>query len=243
MAEADPKAPILVVLHQEHSTPGRVGRLLRERGHMLDIRRPRYGDRLPKTLSGHGGAIIFGGPMSANDPDDFVKEEIDWIEIPLLENKPFLGLCLGAQMLAKHLGAPVWEHPAGRAEIGYYPLIPTESGRRLSDNWGVPWPGHVYHWHREGFDCPSGARTLATGDDFPTQAIAVGERAFGLQFHPEVTHAMLCRWTVLAAERLATPGAQDRARQIEGRYMHDPHVSRWLDRFLDHWLEEPARFG
>jgi GMP synthase (glutamine-hydrolysing) len=227
---------VLIVLHQEHSTPGRVGRLLMERGHRLDIRRPRFGDPLPETLAGHAGAVIFGGPMSANDPDDFIKQEIDWIGVPLREEKPFLGLCLGAQMLARHLGAPVWQHAGGRAEIGYYPLIPTEAGLAASERWGVPWPTHVYHWHREGFDCPAGAETLATGDDFPTQAIGVGPAAYGLQFHPEVTHAMICRWTVRAAERLAIPGAQDRARQIEGRLMYDPHVSLWLDGFLDGWL-------
>ena len=68
------KAPVLIVLHQEHSTPGRVGRLLAERGHRLDIRRPRYGDPLPPSLSDHAGAAIFGGPMSANDPDDFIRQ-------------------------------------------------------------------------------------------------------------------------------------------------------------------------
>lgn len=237
MTEPGAKAPILIILHQEHSTPGRVGRLLRERGHPLDIRRPRFGDALPDTLRHHAGAVIFGGPMSANDADDYVKTEIDWLKVPLREAKPYLGLCLGAQMLAKHLGAPVWQHPEGRAEIGYYPLVPTPAGEALSESWGTRWPSHVYHWHREGFDCPVGADTLATGDDFPTQAIRVGPSAFGLQFHPEVTHAMICRWTVMAAERLATPGAQDRTRQIEGRYLYDPHVAHWLDRFLDAWLE------
>mgnify|MGYP003536151715 FL=1 len=97
--------PVLIVLHQETSTPGRVGNALRALGHPLDIRRPRFGDALPETLDRHAGAVIFGGPMSANDPDDFVRREIDWIEIPLRENRPFLGICLGAQMLAKHLGS------------------------------------------------------------------------------------------------------------------------------------------
>lgn len=238
MRKRKPKDPVLIILHQEHSTPGRVGRLLLERGHRLDIRRPRFGDPLPETMAEHAGAIIFGGPMSANDPDEFIKQEIDWIDVPLREKKPFLGLCLGAQMLAKQMGASVWTHAGGRAEIGYYPLVPTISGRAAAERWGVPWPTHVYHWHREGFDCPAGAETLATGDDFPTQAISVGPAAYGLQFHPEVTHAMICRWTVRAAERLAIPGAQDRARQIEGRLMYDPHVSRWLDAFLDAWLVE-----
>ncbi|MFE1603032.1 glutamine amidotransferase [Methylobacterium sp. ID0610] len=230
------KKPVLVVLHQEQSTPGRVGRLLQERGHALDIRRPRFGDPLPGTLAEHAGAAIFGGPMSANDPDAFVRTEIEWIQVPLAEKKPFLGLCLGAQMLAKCCGATVCAHPEGRAEIGYYPLLPTEAGHGFAGEIGQPWPSHVYHWHREGFTCPAGGEMLATGDDFPTQAIRVGPAAFGLQFHPEVTHAMLCRWTVRAAERLALPGAQDRVRQLEGRYMHDPQVARWLDAFLDHWL-------
>src|SRR5262245_5760591 len=92
--------PVLVVLHQETSTPGRVGNALRALGHSLDIRRPRFGDPLPETLDGHAGAVFFGGPMSANDPDDYVRREIDWIEIPLREQRPFLGICLGAQMLA-----------------------------------------------------------------------------------------------------------------------------------------------
>lgn len=230
------KRPILMVLHQEHSTPGRVGRLLAERGYPLDLRRPRYGDPLPKTLAGHAGAVIFGGPMSANDNDDFVRQEIDWIGVALKEEKPFLGLCLGAQMLARHLGARVYAHAGGKAEIGYYPLKPTTEGLAMADGLGVAWPGHVYHWHREGFDCPPCSATLATGDDFPTQAIRSGPAAYGLQFHPEVTHAMICRWTVRGHERLCLPGAQDRTRQIEGRFMHDPAVRRWLDAFLDNWL-------
>ncbi|MFN3687912.1 glutamine amidotransferase [Salinarimonas sp.] len=233
--DALPK-PVLIVLHQETSTPGRVGHLIAARGHPLDIRRPRYGDPLPDTLAHHAGAVIFGGPMSANDPDDFVKAETDWIGVPLAEGKPFLGLCLGAQMLARHLGARVYEHPEGRAEIGYYPLQPTQEGARDAARVGVDWPGHVYHWHREGFDCPTGAVTLATGDDFPVQAIRAGPAAYGFQFHPEVTYAMTCRWTVRAQHRLVLPGAQSRRAQLEGRLMHDPSVRIWIEAFLDHWL-------
>src|SRR5260370_11261637 len=86
--------PVLIVLHQETSTPGRVGNALRALGHKMDIRRPRFGDSLPETLDGHAGAVIFGGPMSANDPDDFVRQEIDWIAVPLRDQLPFLVNCL-----------------------------------------------------------------------------------------------------------------------------------------------------
>jgi GMP synthase (glutamine-hydrolysing) len=101
---------ILIVLHQESSSPGRVGHMLIEEGFDLDIRRPPLGDALPETLDGHAGAVVFGGPMSANDQDEFVRRETEWLSVPLKENRPFLGICLGAQMLANHLGGRlIWD--------------------------------------------------------------------------------------------------------------------------------------
>ena len=91
----DPPLPVLVVLHQETSQPGRVGNALRALGHELDIRRPRFGDPLPETLDEHAGAVIFGGPMSANDGDDYVRREIDWIAGPLRAQRTFLCSCVG----------------------------------------------------------------------------------------------------------------------------------------------------
>ena len=231
---------VLVVLHQENSSPGRVGDGLVRRGYALDIRRPRFGDPLPDSLAEHAGAVIFGGPMSANDPDDFIAREIDWISVPLKEEKPFFGICLGAQMLVRHLGGTVRPHHAGMAEIGYYPLQPTESGRALMEEW----PAHVYQWHREGFDVPEGADLLASGDLFENQAIRVGRKAYGIQFHPELTYAMMNRWTVRGAERLSLPGAQPRRNHFHGRGIHDVLTRAWLDRFLDLWLDPapaPAR--
>ena len=92
------------------------------------MRRPRFGDALPGDMAEHAAAIIFGGPMSANDTDDFIRTEIDWIAVPLKEDKPFLGICLGAQMCARQLGGTVFKHPTGHAEIGYYPIRPTAAG-------------------------------------------------------------------------------------------------------------------
>jgi GMP synthase (glutamine-hydrolysing) len=222
---------ILIVLHQEHSSPGRVGRFLIERGYELDTRRPRFGDPLPKSMSDHAGAVIFGGPMSANDNDDWIKREIDWIGVPLGEDKPFLGVCLGAQMLARHLGGTVGPRQDGLVEIGYWPIRATPEGRSM-----IEWPGHVYHWHREGFEDVRGMRLLATGETFSNQAFAYGRAAYGLQFHPEVTYLMMNRWTSNNEEKLGAPGAQDRLTQISGRYQHDYRVQQWLHGFLDLWL-------
>lgn len=227
---------ILIILHQEHSTPGRVGHALKKRGYVLDIRRPRFGDPLPTTMAAHAGAIIFGGPQSANDEDDFIHREIEWIGVPLKENKPFLGICLGAQLMARHLGGKVFFHQHGHVEVGYYPIRPTEEGRAVCPQW----PDHVYQWHREGFDLPCGAALLAEGDTFPVQAFRQGERAFGIQFHPEVTHAMMCRWTIRGQHRLILPNAKSRAAHFEDRWVHDYSMQSWLSRFLDHWLKMPV---
>jgi GMP synthase (glutamine-hydrolysing) len=224
--------PILMVLHQEMSTPGRVGQHFLACGHQLDVRRPAIGDPLPDTLARHAGVVVFGGPMSANDDTDFIKREIEWMAVPLKEQKPFLGICLGAQMMARQLGAPVYFHPKGMAEIGYYPIRTTTAARGLTDTW----PSHVYQWHREGFDLPSGAELLAEADIFRVQAFRYGPAAYGIQFHPEVTHAMMCRWTTRGHARMEMPGAKARAEHFADRPVYDPAVRRWLSDFLDHWL-------
>jgi len=223
--------PVLVVLHQETSSPGRVGNALRALGYRLDIRRPRFGDRLPDTLDGHAGAVIFGGPMSANDGEDYVRAEIDWIEIPLREQRPFLGICLGAQMLSKQLGGRVAPHSDGVVQIGYYPIRPTEAGLSLCPDW----PAQVYHWHREGFELPCGAELLAEGDDFPVQAIRY-DNCFGLQFHPDVTCAMMHRWTTRGCDRMDAPGAHPREQHFDGRAMYDTAERAWLAHFIEGWL-------
>ena len=224
---------ILIIVHQETSTPGRVGLKLARRGCVLDIRRPCVGHPLPESLEGYSGVVVFGGPMSANDCGDlpFIREEIDWLAVPLKEQVPYLGICLGAQLLCRHLGGEVRAHPEGQTEIGYYPIRPTAAGAPYG-----PWPGMVYHWHREGFSLPAGAVLLAEGDTFRHQAFRYGPNAFGIQFHPEVTLAMMHRWTVRAAHRFSLPGAQPREAHLEGRLIHDHAVDRWLDLFLDGWL-------
>ena len=223
--------PVLIVLHQQASIPGRIGNALRSLGYPLDIRRPRFGDTLPETLVEHAGAVVFGGPMSANDPDDYVRREIDWIAVPLLEQRPYLGICLGAQMLARQLGARVAPHAKGRVEMGYYPIRPTRAGLMVCAHW----PDEVYHWHCEGFQLPDGGELLAEGDDFPVQAFQY-DHAFGFQFHPDVTTAMMCRWTTCGAERLGLPGAHPREQHFAGRACYDVAERAWLKQFLDGWL-------
>lgn len=232
--EARPSAdPLLIVLHQARSTPGRIGQRLEARGYGLDVRRPALGEALPATLSGHAGVVVFGGPMSANDDSPFLAAEMRLLERALAAGVPTLGICLGAQLMARVLGARVAPHREGACEIGYYPLSATPAGAAL-----MPWPSHVYHWHSEGFDLPAGAELLATGEAFPNQAYRYGGSAYGLQFHPEVTREMMCAWTERGAHHLTRPGAQPGASHLDGWSRYDGAVCCWLDRFLSAFLAD-----
>jgi len=228
-----------MVVHQETSSPGLVGDLLRRAGYSLDLRCPAIGHPLPQSLEPYEAAVVFGGPMSANDDTTlpFIRTELDWITTLLDEGKPYLGICLGAQLLARVLGSQVSPHPQGRMEIGYCSISPTPAGQR-----DMGTLRHVFQWHREGFDLPRGATLLASGTpDFPNQAFRYDKTAVGLQFHPEITHNLIDRWTTLApADQLQRPEAQSRAAQFQAHACYGGDVERWLTGFLDRWVEPEA---
>lgn len=228
---------ILIVVHQPTSDTGLVGQILRSGGYTLDIRVTSQQDELPPTMDNHDAAVIFGGPMSANDSETlpFIRAELDWIPVVLESGKPYLGICLGAQLLARVLGAIVQPHPDNWVEIGYFPVMPTGMEGELFSQ-----PLQVYHWHREGFELPHGAVPLFAGDIFKNQAFRYGEKAYGLQFHPEMTRKMLEKWTSEGVHMLSLPGAQFRDQQLHQHSLYAPKMEHWLTGFLYHWLGQEA---
>lgn len=233
-----PEPPRLLLVMQTHdASAGRCARKLRERGFALDYCYPLAGQPLPAGMDGYAGAMVFGGPMSANDDGKLsgIRAELDWIPQALESGRPFLGICLGAQLLARVLGSAVKPHPAGWAEIGYFAVRPTTAGQTVFDA-----PLHVYHWHHEGFDLPAGAELLAAGECFPHQAYRYGANAFGVQFHPEVDQPILEHWLTEGARELTAPGAQSAAEQRDHHLRHDAALDRWFDGFLEEWLRVGA---
>ncbi|MEO0496196.1 MAG: gamma-glutamyl-gamma-aminobutyrate hydrolase family protein [Pseudomonadota bacterium] len=226
---------ILIILHQATSKAGRVGTKLIQRGFALDIRRPPLGDDLPDTMENHAGVVVFGGPGSANDPDEWVKRETDWLSVPLREEKPLFGICLGAQMLANHLGGSVYQRPDKMVEIGWYPLNDEDDIGQFG-----PWPDIVYHFHREGLTAPDSCKILASSELYPHQAFCLNDRTVAIQFHVELTQAMMQAWTVRGAHRFDLPNAQGKVDHLNGRLIHDHLSEVWLDRFLDKWIGTAA---
>src|SRR5258708_37764360 len=126
---AEKPKKVAIVVHQEHSRPGRVGVLLQERGYELHRLCPNLGCELPEDMSDYAGVVIFGGPMSANDCGTLagIKCELDLIPKGVDAGVPFLGLCLGAQLLARAAGGRVAPHPERKVAVGYVDIEPTEA--------------------------------------------------------------------------------------------------------------------
>lgn len=119
---------VLYVLHQKTSVAGDVGNKFKNRGFSADIVRPPLGDFLPSDLTPYSAIVIFGGPMSVNDDEQFIRDEINWMKKVIDSNIPFLGICLGAQILAKYLGCDVVKNKNDLAEIGFYEIEPVGEG-------------------------------------------------------------------------------------------------------------------
>jgi len=144
------------------------------------------GEALPE-LSAFDMLAVMGGPMSVNDEAQYpwLGPELACVRDAIGAGKAVLGVCLGAQMIAKALGANVY--PAKQKEIGWFPVERTARRHALFD--GIPASFMAFHWHGETFDLPAGAVHLAQTAAVPNQAFAAGSRVLGLQFHMEATPA------------------------------------------------------
>ena len=225
----------LLILHQKRSKPGDLGNKLIERGYDLDIRKPCIGHKLPKNLDDHDLVVIFGGPMSVNDQNNnFIKYEMDWLRIVIKSGKPFLGICLGAQMLAKHLGGNVKKVDCNSSEIGFYEILPSEKGVNIFDN-----QKFFFQWHNEGFNLPKNSTLLASGKKFKVQAFQ-HKNCYAIQFHPEVNLKLHLTWLYYTffsnPKKLFVKGSQNILYQLYLRIKYNSKISKWLDTFLDQYF-------
>lgn len=228
------KKTVLLVDHPVGRRDDRASRMIAERGFALQWCNPGKGDALPEPEPHHVAAVVYGGAEDLSRDEDeleYLRQEIDWIGRWAGEGRPYLGICLGAQLLARAGGAQVAPHPDGFFEVGYYPVRPTPKS-----NGFLSGPMHVYHWHKEGFEVPDGADLLVAGDAFPNQAFRFAEGIYGIQFHPEVTSEVMQRWTEAASHYLTMPNAHGREQQVEDCARYDAGMRDWLSSFLDTWL-------
>ena len=159
--------------------------------------------------------IVMGGPMSVNDSDPWIGEEMSFIQAAIKSGLPVLGICLGSQLMAKALGAQV--RPGRAIEIGMTPIRLTLVGKQDPVFGTLPEPFEVFEWHGEVFDLPAGCVPLASSEVAPLQAFRYGAKAYGLLFHVEMEQNgvdALCRECGSDLSRAGLTAQQVKARTV-----------------------------
>jgi len=240
-------ARVLVCQHVAAEPLGLLDPMLRERGHRIRyVNFARDPDAEPR-LDRYQALVVLGGPMQVGQERKYphLTTECRLIERALHDEKPILGICLGAQLLAHVEGARVG--PSPRPEIGWYTVSPdalTPSDPVLCP---LAEPTPIFQWHHWGFDCPNGATSLASHSESGCQAFRSGEEAWGFQFHLELDGRLIERWLRLPfyLDDLAGSGLEKTAAEIHRENalylassleLAETVFGRWLDR-----LETPAK--
>lgn len=186
---------ILCIKHIDIEGPGTLGDFLEEKGYNFKIVDLGQGESLPENPKMFEAVVCLGGPMNVYEEDKypFLKQENTFIQEVLKEEIPYLGICLGAQLLAKATGANVVKSPL--KEVGFFKVQITAEGRKDSLFKNVRPEFDVYHWHEDMFEIPRQGKLLATGTGCPHQAFKAGKNAYGLQFHVEITDKSIREWS------------------------------------------------
>ncbi len=230
---------VLVLQHIECEPPGEYEDVLKERGAAIHRVELDEGEPLPDRR-GYDAIVAMGGPMSVNDDYEFpwLADEKWLIGDAVRAGTPFWGACLGVQLLAASLGARVYPGPS--PEVGLATVNLTSEAAADPVFRGLPRELPTLQWHGDTFDLPRGAVRLAGSALYPNQAFRWGDRAYGVQFHLEVTVELARRWGDVAEyeaylDRVLGPGSLPRlieefsSRERELRAFGRAMFERWLD--------------
>lgn len=196
---------VLIVEHAEPEGAGHLAEVLAAAGVTLEVRRTWRGEALPESLANMAGLIVLGGPMHANDDarHPHLAREAALLAESARSGRLTLGVCLGAQLLARGLGARV--HRGAAPELGIVPLLVNPLG--MADPLLSACTGQsLLQWHEDTFELPVDAALLASTARYPHQAFRVAPRAWGVQFHPECDLAMRADWARRGHDELVAGG-------------------------------------
>jgi GMP synthase-like glutamine amidotransferase len=202
--------PILIFRHIECEGPGYLAQILRQLNLAYKIVAVDRGDAIPKSLKDTSALVFMGGPMSVNDADPWIQDELQLIRRAVDAGIPLLGHCLGGQLISKAMGAAVTFNPV--REIGWHNvdrIAGMESERWLA---GLEFPIELFHWHGETFALPPGVTPLLQSAFCRNQAWALNN-ILALQCHVEMEPAMVNEWATLYAREIAEPSLSIQSRE------------------------------
>ena len=230
---------ILILQHISCEPPGVYEDILVEKCASIHRVEIDEGQKLPDWRE-FDAIIAMGGPMSVNDDDTlpWLTGEKVWLREAVLAGHPYWGVCLGVQLLATSLGARVYKGP--KPEVGIMPVFLTSAARHDAVFSGLPPELLTFQWHGETFDLPEGATLLATSPAYPNQAFRWKKKAYGVQFHVEISADLAKQWSQVPAykealERVSGAGAATRVVDEVGR--EQAVLRSYARSMFENWLK------
>lgn len=213
----------LVLQHVDCEDLGTLGEALREKGISCKYLRLHAGEPVPKSLDNVDGLVILGGPMNVYEEDKYpwLKDEDLLIKLAIAQDLPTIGICLGAQLIAKAAKGLVTK--GQKKEIGWYDLYLTEEAKDDPLFCDFPSDFKVFQWHGDTFNIPLGAVKLAGSQLFANQAFRLKRNIYALQFHLEVTKDIILNWAKEYEEEvtgLNQPNFYPRLEQDTNEYIY-----------------------
>ena len=225
---------IVVLQHAECETLGSIAAALAAAGLSARVVRSFDGEPVPQELERESGLVLMGGPMGVCDQlrYPFLSDEMRLIEQAMRRGVPVLGVCLGSQLLASALGAPVMKGP--KKEIGWH-TVRLAAEAQADPLWsGAPAEFTALHWHGDVFRLPAGAVRLASSDLTECQAFRSGNKSYGILFHMEATRTMIETWIGAFSQELAAEKI-DGHRLLAEEPQHRAAIDRLSGRVFGAW--------
>ncbi len=231
----------LIIKHIEAEGPGLIEYSLKQNKIPYQILCLGRDEPLPKP-DGFTHIVLLGGPMNVYEEDryPFLKNEDLFIKEAIQRGKSVLGICLGAQLIAKALGAKITKAPS--KEIGWYDVSLTKEASRDPLFSSLPKTLPVFQWHEDTFEIPKSGKLLATSVPIPTQAFRYGDNAYGIQFHLEVTEEMIEEWMEMYEEEIQASQPDPFSKSeimTETELKIETYTKRGI-MFLNNFFKQPA---
>lgn len=225
---------VVVFRHAAHEGPGYFADFLHRKKIPHKLVRIDAGDPVPQSLDGISGLVFMGGPMSVNDTLPWIPQVIRLIQTAIDADVAVLGHCLGGQLMAKALGAPVTRNPV--KEIGWYPVSVTESPAARAWLGDLPSRFNVYHWHGETFAIPAGATRILASAHCANQGFVLGKH-LALQCHVEMTPPLIADWVQeVDGELKPSATVQSGEEMLRDAERRTRELHRIADTLYEHWL-------
>lgn len=227
----------LILCHKSQKDAGAFEAMLHDRGAEVEVRLA-YDEGVANVdPRAHDLTIFMGGPMGAYQGDLFpyLNDEVKYLEKRLEAEKPYLGICLGGQLMARAMGAENYPGKSGK-EIGWHAIDVNEEGMKTPVKHLDASQTPMMQWHGDTFDLPKEATRLASSDLYKNQAFSYGDKALGFQCHPEVTHTNIELWLALGQSELQQVGLNVELLR-EQTLQNLPVLNKQRTKFFNEWLD------